>query len=244
MSYIKCTTDYDKFKFREDNRASINQSHVRRLAESIKARNLLDQRPIAVNGDMEVIDGQHRLLAAKILGTPIYYVMNDELKASDIILMNISQPWGQMDYLNYYCKNNYPDYMKLKKFMADNGITIKIALNITLGRSKGNYIKYKEGNYKFNEEDFSRDISICWETIETIRKMNGYSNYTNSARFWSALLILIKDANFNADRWRENIKRMSERFTAKARKEDYLRMFMDVHNWRNNNKVDLVNHGE
>lgn len=237
------TTEYDMFKFRNDNRESINHSHVKRLAESIKARNLLELRPISVNAEMEVIDGQHRLLAAKMLGVPIYYRKSNDLKASDIIIMNISQTWGQGDYLNYYVKNNYPEYIKLQQFMKSHSITIRIALNITMGNKKDAFIKFKLGEFKFNEEDFHNHIDICWETIEYIKRINGFSNYTQSARFWGALLILIRHINFDEAKWRDNLKRMVERFTAKATQDDYLRLFMDVHNWRNTNKLDLV-HGE
>jgi len=244
VSEVRMTTNYDMFKFREDNRQTITQSHVRRLAESIKSRNLLELRPISVNGEMEVIDGQHRLLAAKSLGVPIYYHQNHELLASDIILMNVAQAWGQADYLNYFCKNNYPEYLKLRDFMKAHNITIKIALNITMGQRKDAFIKFKQGEFKFNQEDFANHIDICWNTIDYIKRMNGYSAYTHSARFWSALLIMIRHASFDATKWLDNLKRMVERFTAKARQDDYLRLFMDVHNWRNNNKVDLVKHGE
>jgi len=240
MSKIIKTTDYDIFKFREDNREAINTSHVKRLAESIKSRNLLELRPICVNADMEIIDGQHRLLAAKSLGVAIYYKQEKTLEAKDIIIMNVSQPWGQSDYLNYYCKNNYVEYIKLKEFMKKQNISLKIALNITMGQKRDGYIKYKMGEYKFNEEDFSNSLEICWNTIDYIKRMNGYSLYTHSARFWNALLIMIRHVNFDAQKWLDNLKRMVERFTAKAKKEDYLKLFMDVHNWRNNSKIELV----
>lgn len=240
MREIKQTTDYDQFKFRDDNRQSITQTHVKRLAESIRSRNLLELRPISVNSSMEVIDGQHRLLAAKSLGVPIFYQVDEKLTPSDIILMNVSQAWGQSDYLNYFCKNHYPEYLKLKNFMQAHNITIKIALNITMGHKKDSYIKFKQGEYRFNEEDFANHIDICWNTIDYIKRMNGYSSYTHSARFWSALLIMIRQPSFDATKWMENLKRMVERFTAKARQDDYLRLFMDVHNWRNNSKVELL----
>jgi hypothetical protein len=196
--------------------------------------------PILVNEDMEVIDGQHRLLAAKMLGLAIYYKINKELTAQDIIRMNVSQPWGRVDYLNYYCKNNYPHYLKLKSFMGAHGINLKIALNITIGNAKDGHVKFRNGEYVFNEENFENSIEICWETINYIKKINGYSKYTESARFWGALLILVRDIHFNAARWRENLKRMVERITAKASKEDYLKLFTEIHNWRSASKVDLT----
>jgi hypothetical protein len=240
VSEIKITSDYNKFKFREDNREAINQSHINRLANSIKARNLLELRPISVNAEMEVIDGQHRLLAAKILGVPIYYIQTHDLTSNDIILMNVAQTWGQADYLNYYCKNNYHEYIKLKNFMADNRLSLKIAINITVGAARDTYIKFKEGKFTFNKEHFDSYINNCWETIEYIKRMNGYSGYTDSARFWGALLILIRHENFDAAKWMDNLSKMVGRITAKASKEDYLKMFLEIHNWRNNSKVELL----
>lgn len=244
MYEIKKTNDYSIFNLRTDNRATINQSHVRRLAESIKSNNLLELQPISVNGNMEIIDGQHRYLAAKSLGVYIYYIQNSQLTASDIITMNVSQPWGQMDYLNYFCINGYPEYLKLAEFMKSHAISIKIALSITMGHKKDSFIKFKQGLYTFNAEDFNQHIDICWETIDYIKKINGYSSYTHSSRFWAALLIMIRHVNFDATKWRENLKRMVERCTAKARQDDYLKMLMDIHNWRNNAKVELVRNGE
>ena len=240
MSAIKMTSDYDKFKFREDNRATINQSHVNRLADSIKARNLLELRPISVNSDMEVIDGQHRLLAAKMLGVPVYYNQNHELTPSDIIIMNVAQAWGQGDYLNYYCKNHYPEYIKLKNFMGEHGLSLKIALNITVGGAREMHIGFKEGKFKFKQEYFETYINTCWQTIDYIKRMNGFSAYTTSARFWGALLIVIRHENFDPVKWLENLSKMVGRVTAKASKEDYLKLFMEIHNWRNNSKVELI----
>lgn len=239
MSTVKSTLDYEQFKLREDNREAVNQSHVKRLAESIKARNLLELRPISVNGGMEVIDGQHRLLAAKSLGVPIYYIQNSELHSKDIILMNVSQPWGQMDYLNYYVKNGQHEYIKLAEFMKKNSISIKVALAITLGHTNDAHIRFKSGEYVFNGEEVAEEIEICWETIFYIKKINGYSAYTHSTRFWRALLTVIRHANFDLRKWRDNLKRMVERCTPKASQEDYLNMLMDIHNWRNQQRIEV-----
>ena len=239
MSQIQSTTDYEIFTLREDNREAINQSHVKRLAESIKARNLLELRPISVNGNMEVIDGQHRLLAAKSLGFPVYYIQNSELNSKDIILMNVAQPWGQMDYLNYFVKNGNGEYIKLAEFMKKNQISIKVALAITLGHKKDSHIRFKNGDYVFNGEEVAHEIEMCWETIFYIKKINGYSAYTHSSRFWRALLTVIRHTNFDSRKWRDNLRRMVERCTPKASQEDYLQMLMDIHNWRNNQKVEV-----
>ncbi len=87
---IKKTKNYEMFTFREDNREKIDQSHVQRLVFSIEKRNLLELRPIIVNEKFEVIDGQHRLMAAKFLDVEIFYQQEKKLDAKDIITMNIT----------------------------------------------------------------------------------------------------------------------------------------------------------
>lgn len=235
------TKDYDIFKFREDNREKIDKNHVQKLVESIKSRNLLDLRPIIVNKDMEILDGQHRLLAAKQLGVEIYYKKQVNFGSEEILIMNISKSWTCGDYLNYYVKNGFSEYIKLKNFMNKNNLNLKVALNISMGRIKAKYKDFKEGKFSFKEEDLENVLDVCWETIGLIKKSNGFSPYCSSNRFWKALLMLTNHEDFNINIWRENIKKMVERFNAKATTNDYIRLILDIYNYRNPNKISLLN---
>ncbi len=234
------TKEYDRFIFRSDNREKIDQTHVRRLEDSIKARNMLDLRPIIVNEIMEIIDGQHRLLAAKNLGLEIYYQVQKNITARDILLLNISKNWTTGDILNHYCRNGQQEYIKLRQFMKENNLTLKVALNITMGNALALYKEFREGRYKYNDDLVGGELDICWDTINYIKKMNGFSPYTSSARFWKALLKLVRHEKFSPEKWRYNLQRMVERFCPKARVEDYQRMMMEVYNYRNNERVNLL----
>ncbi len=238
---MKKTKDYDLFKFRADNRDKIDRNHVKRLVESIKTRNLLDLRPISVNAEMEVIDGQHRLLAAKELEVEIYYNIEKDLRSEDIILMNIAKVWNAHDYLNYYCKNGHMEYIKLCGFMKANNITLKIALSLTMAPQHDAHHKYKLGQYVFPQEEVAtKEIDLCWDIINYIKRMNGFSSYTRSSRFWKALTKLIRHYNFDEGKFRNNLEKMVERVKSKASTADYLQMFMDIHNWRNNVRINLL----
>lgn len=233
------TKDYDVFTFREDNRERIDQGHVKRLVESIKARNLLELRPITVNAKMEVIDGQHRLLAAKHLMIEIYYVQEKNLDAQDIIRMNLAKGWTMGDYLNFYVQHDYTEYKKLKAFMIKHTLSLKVALNICIGQGKSGFRQFKTGEFEFNEMIVGEEMTICWETILFIKKMNGFSPYTSSSRFWRALLIVTRHENFDVDRWHGNLQKMIGHFCAKATIGDYLHTMQHVHNWHNPNKISI-----
>lgn len=237
---IKKTKDYNIFKFRDDNRLNINQSHLNKICESIKHKNLLEYRPISVNKNMEVIDGQHRLLAAQKLYVEIYYEIGEDLDSFDIILMNINKSWSPVDFLNFYCKNNYIEYQKLDKFIKETKISLKVALSLIIGRGKNKFHEFKKGEFKFELVDDKKDyFNICWDTIEFIIKKNGNSPYTKSSRFWEALISVVKHGNFNREKWMENLSKVVERFCPKISILDYKKLMIDTHNYRNNLKISL-----
>jgi hypothetical protein len=236
---IQKTREYDKFNFRVDNREAINQAHVARLKESISARNLLEFRPIIVNVQMEILDGQHRLLAAKGLGVDIYYQVEEELRPEDIIALNVSKSWGIGDFLNYYLKNGYPEYRKLKDFLDKNRLQLKVALRLTMGATDKAMNDYRHGKYIFNNE-YNDIIEECWTTIHYIQRMNGSSTYTTTTKFWLALVKLVMHDKFDSQKWRQNLERMVDKFGPRINTKAFADLFMEVHNWRNNNKLDLT----
>ncbi len=235
------TKDYDLFVFRDDNRVKIDLNHIKRLVGSIQSRNLLELRPITVNGKMEIIDGQHRLLAAKELGIDIWYIVEQDLDAEDIIKMNIAKSWLLGDYLNFYVKHGYVEYIKLNDFMKNEGLNLQVTLNIIYGRSKNQVTQFKEGKFVFLDEIASESITICKDTIAYIQKMSGYSPYTSSTRFWKALITLVNHPEFNKEQWYTNMQKMVTSFGPKVSGNDYLAMFEYVYNWRASVKLVLQN---
>src|SRR5882757_1010825 len=146
------TTNYDMFVFREDNRDKIDQGHVRKLVDSITSRNLLELRPIVVNERMEIIDGQHRLLAAQKLGVEIYYQVEENLDSEQIINLNIAKTWGIQDFLNFYVNHEYPEYVKLHNVIKKNNLPLKVAISLYMGQSHIGFHDFKIGKYVFKNE--------------------------------------------------------------------------------------------
>lgn len=113
------TRDLSVFKILEGNR-NINLANVERLVKSIEENGFL-QMPIIVNENYEVIDGQHRLMAARKLNSIIYYhkVNNYNLKTAIVLNRNQSN-WSIADYIRSYCDLGYKDYIKLQEFSEAN----------------------------------------------------------------------------------------------------------------------------
>ena len=108
--------DWEKLKFLADNRDT-DDGAVKRLAESISKFGQLE--PIVINEKWEIINGQHRAKACKLLDIPVLYIISDGASIQDTILMNNNQKsWKNRDYLKCFShKNhkNHQEYRKVKK---------------------------------------------------------------------------------------------------------------------------------
>ena len=99
---IYSTSEYNLFHKLKGNRG-INELHVRKLVEAIKEKDL--QIPIIVDHDMNVLDGQHRLDAYKIVGNPVSYIVKDKFELQDVRNVNsVNRKWTLTEYLMSYCK--------------------------------------------------------------------------------------------------------------------------------------------
>lgn len=163
---IHQTDNYDQFKMVEGNRP-INQRHVKNLMASLMKQNLLASNPVIVNERLEVIDGQHRLEAAKSLGLPVTYIVVDRWGLPQVQILNAhNRQWQPEDYLNSYIQRGYVEYEALKEFIDNYGFSISIALGL-LGNFQarpGELLReFKEGNFRVVDlgmaEEFASKLS-------------------------------------------------------------------------------------
>jgi hypothetical protein len=112
---ILSTTNYSMFKFSSLNRTPSDE-HVRILANAIKKSNQLDVNPIVVTKDMQIVSGQHRFLAAKRLGVPIFYIVKDVPDTYYLEANSNQRKTIPSDVVDFYCAHlPIPDYKLLKK---------------------------------------------------------------------------------------------------------------------------------
>jgi len=114
---IQKTSDYSQFKTIKENRRP-NKNHIARLLKSISKKSLMADMPILVDGEMNILDGQHRYEACKLIGDPIYFKVSQVTKMEDIpMLNNTTKRWTPEDYLNQYINQGNENYIKFEDFM-------------------------------------------------------------------------------------------------------------------------------
>ncbi len=163
--------------------------------------------------------------------------MKEDLQISDILILNSAKAWGLYDYLNYFVKENYEEYIKLKEFMDKYNFHLKQALGL-LG-IKGEEVKnFKTGKFKFESIYEDTHIDCCLKMISTIKEMIGYKNYIESSRFFQACAKLTLHPDFNFDKLIYNIRVLSSRICPKTCVEEYYQMLREIHNFKNPIKID------
>lgn len=244
MSEIKKTKDFSMFKKHENNR-EIDQGNLRRIKSSINITNLLKYRPILVDAQMRIIDGQHRLEAAKALGLEIYYQVQADAYHEHIVLLNTNQKnWQIEDYVNYYISRGNKEYLFLKEFAQENDIRLSTAFKLLKNHNEGDRKKFKEGKLEFSkDEKYSEVKEALQSSVIIIDKCKNYlvSNplFLNSIKFKKALVqfLLNKEVDFNI--FVNKITYKAQSIHPCASIVEYTLMLGEIYNWKNQNPIEI-----
>ena len=174
---VKTTNTYSIFNKVIGNR-ELDKNNLQRIKNSINEIGL--QMPILVNKTNSIIDGQHRLQAAKELKIPVTYIISRDTAEDNIDQLQISKKWTALDFCNKNALKGNKDCKKAlsiaskwfietgKKFSKINAIT-----RLHDGKGIGSTIKNLRNNtYK---------IDII--KAERIYQCLGILNYNNSIKF-------------------------------------------------------------
>lgn len=233
------TNKYSQFIFVNTNRNKIHEYRVKELMESIKQENFLHLKPILVNKKMEVMDGNHRLLAAQALKVDIYYVV-DDVSDSCMLAMQNSKQWINADYLNFYVRKGKAEYIKLLNFMKLHSLSMTIAMKLCSAQKGAPMIKFRTGEFLFSTDTCSNDILICQKTIEKvmIHYTGNAGSWCKSAKFWISFSSFIRHPLFDDKKWFNNLNKLMPLMGPKVSSEHYVSMFEKIYNHRNPNPIE------
>jgi hypothetical protein len=214
---IHCTIDLSVFKVIDGNR-NINLGHVDRLVKSIKDNGFL-KTPIIVNKFYEVVDGQHRLEAAKKANSQIYYIKVDDYDLNTAITLNAnSSNWSLIDYVRSYCDLGYKDYIKLNELYESNkdfslAICAELSTNNTISNLASNRSKspenvdlLKRGLFEYNNHNNAEYI------FEGMRKIKGFINESNTINYCRAIKKCIEVKEFQLDQFVKKVTNYSDQY--------------------------------
>ena len=127
---IEQTKDYSKFKVYNFNRP-INKGLVQRLKASIQTIGFIQGKPILVDKDFTIKDGQHRFHALMELGMPIYYYVVSGDAHQIVTHLNAEQVnWKLADYVHSWAEEGVSCYEKLRTFYNTSGLNMGQAIQV------------------------------------------------------------------------------------------------------------------
>lgn len=176
MAISNHTKNYDLFKFKNNRQIYLN--HVNSIASNKDFASSFEFHPAVVNQDFMVIDGQHRILAAKKLNIPVWYVIQKDADEKDIMNCNINQKsWSYHDYVEFFSKKNdvtFASYSLIKELTESYGLPLHNVIRICQAFS-GNYRgpefgkNFKSGLLKLKNIDKIKEFTLLYHNL--IKKM-------------------------------------------------------------------------
>lgn len=240
------TTDYDLFSIIEGNRA-IDRLHVEKLKHSFLEDYLFTV--IIVNEKFQIIDGQHRFMAAKELQFPIYFVVVEGLGIKEVKIYNLNQNnWKKIDYLNSYVKEGKREYVRFKKFMEDfPEFKLQACYNLLTGKQDqareiiigvaGTHRKkdFEAGNLKI------ADLQWSYKMAENIRSIKPHYDGYNRNAFVKAMIAIMKHPAYDHKTFLSKLIKQPGTLHHKSNINDYKLDIEDIFNFgvKAENRVQL-----
>jgi hypothetical protein len=243
-SQVHTTTNYEKFKTLMGNRKT-SEVHIKRLTNSFKVSYLFS--PILINEKWEIIDGQHRFLAAKELNLPINYIIVEGYGLNEVQILNTnSANWKKEDYLKAYCDLGVTPYLQLREFMnhfPDFGIAVceQLVTNNVGGSNNKNQMSKSHLKVKnFQEGRLSiPDLNQSYENAEKVMMFKPYYEGYNRSIFVAALIGIFKNENYNHAEMLSKLAQQQSCLTHCTNVTQYKLLIEEIYNFRRREKVNL-----
>ena len=237
-SEVMYSQDYDKFSILEQNRV-VSDNHVSELVVSIQNSGQLT--PIIINEKFEIIDGQHRFDACKILKIPVMYLISYKTSINEVILMNNTQKsWKLHDYLRCFSDkkwNNHEIYQKVDKFMREHDLKLTTCVVLLSegtgsGSSTGStlsgqgLVSFRKGNYKIGNLARAQAIAKILSEIKAFAP-----DLVNSDRFCRSYCKLSLEPKWDHDSAVYQVKKYRRKYDGASSKEEALQGLLAVYNY-------------
>jgi hypothetical protein len=233
------TSNLSIFKQIDGNRVP-NIQHVKRLADSIRVYGM-KCNPILVNEQMQVIDGQHRLMAAKESESFVYYIIVNGYDLNEVHTLNLNQKnWTKKDFMEGYANIGIKDYVLIKKFTEKNDdfvLTDCIAFcsnnSVNSGTTNNGKKPFENGEWK------CKDLIIAQDWANKIRMIKPYYSEFNRSTFVGTMISLFMNNNFDFNEFMHKLRLQPTALVTCANREQYKTLIEDIYNYKNRNKVNL-----
>lgn len=211
------------------NRA-VNKLRVQHIAKSMALHpEIFPLRPILVNDKFEIIDGQHRYNAAKMLGIPVWYEVAEDIGQEQALIINQNQQtWNVMDYAKAYAYAGNDDYKEFIRVVKEHPHVPKhIIINYIGGNNKNNMRRFRAGEFKAVTLLVGK---VFLDYLEDVAEYAPKIHLQTPAR---AMFTVFQTDGYDHDRFLAKLAIAPQNMLKTyGRVEDVLRSVEDIYNWK------------
>lgn len=230
---IKKTKNYNLFNFNNLNR-KIDERHLSQLKEAIVKNNLLHLRPIQINSKLQILDGQHRLRAAKDLGVYIYYTVEREMTEEEMILLNQhNKNWVAPDFLEYYAKKGIEDYVICKAFQEKWNFDLGSCIALLTQESRS-YHAFRKGLFKI------KDLERANYLAERVYSFKPYYSGFRRRNFIFAIVRISNEKKYSHKRMIQKLAKQQHKLVDCTTKLKYIQLLESIYNFRSKDKLRFI----
>jgi ParB-like nuclease domain len=235
---VEFTKNLAMFKFDKSNRDfsnPVSQNRIKRIARSMMESGLLPV-PIIVTSRFIVVDGQHRLEAAKIAGCGIYFIIDYSIPNTSKGIFNAalklnqdSKTWAKNDYIHGLAEMDIESYKILEEFGNKYpmfSLTERMMFLVNSASKGVNKDTFKKGEYQV------KSVKKAETWVEFLLQIKpffekGY-NRTNFVR--AMISIMENKKEFNMDRFIHKMKLRPGMMKLCGDRHQYKEMIEDIYN--------------
>ena len=233
--------DLSIFKEHPFNKRKCRDFEIQRLVDSMKKNGFLEDRAILVNKNMQVMDGNQRLAAAKILGIPVYFTVfqgSEDEEKNIIISIQNSKNWEIQNFIEWGVADGNPGSLEIDELLKKYNLDYRMFCAI-LGLNPTDVSKkIRDFSYRFNKYEYDTRLQYRLDIIKEFQDLIRESElklpeFATSLAFKKGVVRMISSIGFDRDEFMKRMAKKISRIQHRHSIYEYVELFTDIYNFRN-----------
>ena len=236
---IKSTVNYDQFMPNPYQR-TFTDKKVKDLVSKMKMNGYPPSMAISVyleKGKFTINTGHHRLEAAKQLGIPVLFVIEDKWTPQQLVDEGTSsKTWDILSATQTYSRQGKSDYHELLVYY-DKGIPLAMAASMLAGEGAGSgntHKKVMNGSFIIKERS---QIDKC---VSIIDEFSDRQPTVKTRPFLAALSKCMFTSEFDLPTFCRRLKENPTMLEKTSNTDQMLKLIEEIYNFRANKKIPLA----
>lgn len=231
MRQVEYTSEYSVFSRLPGNR-EIDMGHVAGLVRSMQKKYRF--APIYVNQDFQVLDGQHRLEAHRILQIPVPYYWDEGGDVEDVQTLNSTQKrWENEDYVKSFIERGYTEYKVYEWFKNHYRLPHSVCCALLMGEIRGLRKIFQNGQFKV------KNLELAKKKTSILTQLSEYFTHWKDANFLRAMNFALTRKGFDVQTFIHKVALNPTMLAPCVSVNQYLALIEEVYNFRAVKKVPI-----